>query len=72
MQPPLTNIEWSHIIDSLKISAEDRLGLVNSMLPPHPADDSEKEAYSRIEWKAEAKRYRQLRRKLLAEERRSR
>jgi hypothetical protein len=71
MQPLLTNVEWSHIIDSLKISAEDRLCLVDSMLPPHPEDDTINEATARIEWKAEAKRYRQLRRKLLAEERKS-
>jgi hypothetical protein len=44
MQPLLTNLEWPHLIDALKIAADDRLCLIDSMLPLHPEDDCQKDA----------------------------
>ena len=71
MQPLLSNLEWSHLIDALKIAIDSQRCLIDSMLCPDPKDDSKKDAADRIEWTAQVARYRQLRRKLLAEERKS-
>jgi len=71
MQPLLTNVEWSHIIDALKIAIDDRKCLIDSMLPHYPADDDKHDAADRAEWTAEAKRFLRIRRLLLAAKRKS-
>jgi len=72
MQPLLTNAEWSHLIDALQCGIELRQADIRGLLPSDPKDDKSSEARERNEWKAQIARYRQLRRKLLAEERKSR
>jgi hypothetical protein len=69
--PQLTNGERAALIDALKWASAMLHSIVDCNLPKDPKDDEPDDAEERALRTAQIKRYRKLRRRLLAEEQRA-
>lgn len=67
----LTNAQRANLIDALTIAIEDRMVLIDSMMPPRRKEWSAKDKRDFAEWDAQIKRFRKLRRSYLFEEKHS-
>jgi hypothetical protein len=67
----MTNGQRADLIEALRKAVILIRSTMNAELPVDPADDEPDNAENRALWTDEMRRYRQLRRKLLAEEKRA-